>query len=79
MYIMDFVHFQELFHISNKQINFSPSGKMKGLTNTQDAGQPHFADIAPLGQCLRGSDQEFARSSAGERQKKKKKASLQRL
>lgn len=35
------------FPISNMRINFSSSGKARGLTNMQNAGEPHFADTSP--------------------------------
>lgn len=38
--IIDFTWFWQLFHISNTQIDVSPSAKVRGLPNTQNAGQP---------------------------------------
>lgn len=38
--IIDFTRLWQLFHISNTQIDVSPSEKVRGLSNTQNAGQP---------------------------------------
>lgn len=39
VYIIDFMWFWQLFHISNMQIDVSPSEKVRGLPNTHSAGQ----------------------------------------
>lgn len=61
LFIIDFGHFWQFFHISNTEINFSPSGKVRSLTNMQKAGQPHFTDTA--WRRRRCSDQESASPS----------------